>query len=314
MKYRIIKYISILIITGSLLLPIKVKAKKTGIGDECPQLMRGVRPLGMGNAFITMPGTDSIAPFYNPAAINDYTEKRQYAIGAPMAEFDPGFFPIIEDLLNLRDELHGSDTSSQKIHFFRNFTERNVGKYNHFATSMSLFQVMHKKYFAAVVADNRDVISLRDEAFPNFEFKTGTSAGVVGGSAMGFFDDSLQIGGNLKILYRMGIEDQITTGDILVYSIKELIGFGAWKKGFGVGIDGGFKYRLPLLKKSLKPTIAITIQDIGDTWFTNDAPKLPMSISVGAGIFPKIGNVDLAMLMDLRELNQQMHFLSKFHL
>ena len=50
-------------------------APTVSIGHTYPSLMRGVRPIGMGNAFVAMPGTDENAMFYNPAAINDYEKK-----------------------------------------------------------------------------------------------------------------------------------------------------------------------------------------------------------------------------------------------
>ena len=55
------------------------------------------------------------------------------------------------------------------------------------------------------------------------------------------------------------------------------------------------------------------MQDIADTRFTGGVEKLPMSVTVGAGIFPVIGDYDFAILVDFRELNQQTHFLRKFH-
>jgi len=164
-----------------------------------------------------------------------------------------------------------------------------------------------------VVADNRTVISLRNQAFPNFDFKTLTSTGIVAGSAYGFFEESLQVGANVKFLYRMSKEDEITEGDILVYSIKQLIGFGSWEKGFGAGVDVGAKYKLPFAQESLKPAFGVTLQDIGNTRFTGGAAEMPMSFSVGGGIFPKLGDVELAILSDFRELDKKIDFMGKFH-
>jgi hypothetical protein len=287
--------------------------KETGIGNDFPVIMRGVRPLGMGNAFTAMPGTDTNAQFYNPAAINDFESKRHYEISAPMADFTPRFFNLVTGLLDLRHQLHSAKSAREKIRYFEDFTTRNTGDYEQFTTGMSLFHVRHKHYAAGFIVDGRAVISLRNQAFPNFEFKSHVTGGIVGGTAWGFFDDTLQIGGNIKVLYRAGIEDQITTGDILIYSIKQLIGWRSWKKGFGAGADFGAKYKLPLWREKLRPTIALTVQDIADTRFTGDVEKLPMSVTVGAGIFPVIGGNELAILMDFRELNHQTHFLRKFH-
>lgn len=287
--------------------------KSTGISDEFPSIMRAVRPLGMGNAFLAMPGTDAIAQFYNPAAINDFEKERRYSVVAPVADFTPTFFGITSDLLDLRHELKSAQSASEKIRYFDSFTQRNTGAYDSFTTGMALFHVRHKRYAVGLVVDGRAVISLRNQAFPNFDFKTYNTAGVVGGSAIGLFDDTLQIGANLKLLYRMGIEDQITTSDILVYSIKQLIGVGAWNKGFGVGADVGIKYRLPFMKDSLAPTIAVAVQDIAGTRFTGSVHQMPMSVSVGVGVFPRIGSGRFALLVDFREINRDINLLTKFH-
>jgi hypothetical protein len=292
---------------------LQAQAKETNISDEYPSVYRGVRPLGMGNAFIAMDGTDSNAQFYNPASINDYDEKIVYAVGAPMAELDMGVIPMIGDLLDLKKNLQGADTSKQKIDYFKDFTKKDTGRYNHLATSMLLFQARKKNFAASMVLDDHSVISLRDKAFPNFEFKTTTTAGPVVGGALGLMDDDLKIGANVKLLFRMGIAKQITIGDILVHSLSELIGFGAWQKGFGAGVDLGMKYKLPVAKETLRPTIGITIQDLGNTYFTDDVSIMPMSISVGAGIFPKLGKVDFAIVADIREINQAINMLTKFH-
>lgn len=296
-----------------MLVSFSAHAKITGIGQNYPSTIRSPRALGMGNAFTAMPGSDSTAQYYNPAAINDFDDERRYSVGFPSVDFHPGFVNIVSDLLDLRDDLHSSKSSSEKIDVFRNFTQSHIGEFDEFSTSMPLFQVMNKYYSVGLVVDDQTTISLRDQSFTNFEFKTGTSIGVVGGSAYSFFDDSLQVGGNLKLLYRMGIENQITTADILIFPIKSLIGFGAWHKGIGAGVDLGTKYKLPILEDTLKPTISATIQDVGNTRFTGGAPELPMSISAGAGVFPSIGDVDFAVLADFREINQQMETISKFH-
>lgn len=315
MKRALLPFIVVLIAACAFASPASASdaRKATSIGDEYPVTMRGVRPLGMGNAFLAMPGTDFIAPFYNPAAINDYPSERGYTVGAPMADFTPDFFNLISQLLDLKDQLHSAASSRDKIQYFDSFTTRNTGRYEGFTSSMPLFQVRHKRYTAAVIADTRAVISLRDQAFPNFEFKTHSAMGFAGGSAYGFFDDSLQIGGNLKVLYRMGIEDKITTNDILTSGIKQLIGFPAWKKGFGVGADAGLKYRLPLWREEAAPTIAVAVQDIANTRFTGSVSQLPMSVSAGFGFFPKFGGNPFSFLVDFRELNHRMDFLTKFH-
>ena len=286
----------------------------TGIGDVYPSIMRGVRPLGMGNAFITMPGTDSIAPYYTPAAINDYEEERVYSVGIPVIDMSPTVIPTYLDLWTLKGAIKSSMPTDQKIDLFRTYTNKYVGDFNTFYTYMPMFQVRSKYYALGLVGDLRTILSFRNVVFPNFDYKAEASAGVEGGSAYAFFDETLQIGGNLKLLFRAGREDEITTADIVVNTLDSLIGWQSWKKGFGAGVDLGMKYKAPFWRDSLRPTIGATVQDVGDTRFTGGAPRLPMSVSAGIGVFPHVGENEIGLLADIREMNHTMDFLNRVHL
>lgn len=288
-------------------------ANDTSIGDEYPGIFRGVRPLGMGNAFSAMPGTDFNAPFYNPAAINDYEEKNHYSILNQMIDFDIGVFSMLSSVFKLNSDLKKETTDSGKIRVFDSFTQAHAGEFHDVSTSMPLFQIRHRYYAASVVLNSRTVVSLRNRSFPNFEIKSTSRAGAVGGGAYGFFDDTLQVGGNLKLLYGVGVEDQITSRDIVSESLGNMIGWSRWKKGFGAGVDIGTKYALPFAREILRPTLSLVIQDVANTRFTGGAQKIPMSVTAGAGIFPEVGGVKIAVLTDFREINQRIDILKKFH-
>lgn len=304
---------SILIIAFAMAWPMPVHAKDTGIGDEYPGIMRGVRPLGMGNAFAAMPGTDFNAQFYNPAAINDFEKKRHYLFINPQADFDTGIFSMIKDVLDLKDDLNAAADDSAKIDVFDTFTQAHAGQFNQVSSNMPLFHIRHKYYAAGLVFNTRSIISLRNQAFPNFEVKSTNHAGAVGGGAYAFFDDTLQVGGNLKVLYGVGIEDQITSSDITNRSIGAILGWNNWRKGVGVGVDLGSKYKLPFAQDLLQPTLAVVIQDVAHTRFTGGVNEIPMSLTAGAGIFPKIKDIQLAILADFREISQRIGILKKLH-
>ncbi|OGQ22668.1 MAG: hypothetical protein A3I05_03850 [Deltaproteobacteria bacterium RIFCSPLOWO2_02_FULL_44_10] len=289
-----------------------VFAEDTGIGTEFPTVMRGTRPLGMGNAFLAMPGTDYNAQFYNPAAINDYEKKHHMLFVNPQAEFNTGFYSMIQDIFDLNKDLKDK-TDSQKIDTFDAFTQSHAGQFHHFGVGLPLFHIRHKYYSAGLIMDSRGSFSLRNRAFPNFETRTDNVVGIVGGSAASFFDDTLQVGANLKVLYKVGIEEQITQSDILTENLGTTFKYANWEKGFGVGIDFGSKYVLPIWQESLRPTVAVTIQDVADTRFTGRAPNSPMSVSAGAGVFPKVGKFEFAVLADVRETNRKQTFLKKLH-
>jgi len=285
----------------------------TSIGEEFPVMFRGVRPLGMGNAFTAMPGTDLNAQFYNPAAINDYKDERHYNILNPEADFDIGVIPMIKDVFDLNDDMKAAATTSDKLNVFDAFTQSHAGEFNEIASYMPLFQIRNKYYAATLLFSSHTIVSLRNRAFPNFEIRSRNFGGGVGGGAYAFFDDTLQVGGNLKVLYQVGIEQTVSSGDIVNQSLGDIIGWSQWKKGIGIGADLGAKYKLPFAQELLQPTLSLVIQDVVQTYFFGGAAKIPMSLTMGAGIFPKLGPVQLSIVTDFREINQREDILNKFH-
>lgn len=313
-------------ITVLTLISLTALAGETNIGNEYPSLARGTRPLGMGNAFLTMKGTDDNAIFYNPAAINDFDNEIHYSfLVNPTIEMSQSIYSLIKDTFNLNDDLNDATTDAQLTQIFKDYVNKRIGEFHSININYPVAALRHHYFYVATLVDSRTTFSLRNRVLPNFEFKTRNDGGIIVGGAYGFLFDDLQVGIALKFLYRIGMEEIVTVNKILVDNLSSLIGFDSWKRGFGVGIDLGVKYRLPVedidTLDSLNPTIAITYQDIGNTRFTGGAPSTPQSISAGLGIhpvlgdlLPALGNIEASLVVDFREINQEKDILNKFHL
>ena len=286
-------------------------AENTSIGSEYPSLLGGVRPLGMGNAFLTMPGTDSNAQYYNPAAINDFEQKLHMTFVNPTLDVTTKSFGIIQDIQDLNDDIKAVNTDNEKRNVFDQFVSDHDNELHHIGLAVPLVQVRHKYFSVGLVTDSRQSIAFRNT--PALDFRSVNVAGISGGSAYGFFDDTLQVGGNLKVLYKASIEQNITSNDVVNDNIGEILGWSNWGKGYGVGVDVGAKYQLPFLKDILHPTVAVTIQDVANTRFSGGAEDTKMSSSAGMGIFPTLGKFQLAVLADFREIEQRINILKKTH-
>src|SRR5687767_10222402 len=71
-----------------------------------PRLQQGIRPLGMGGAFVAVDGSDENALFYNPAAINDLPEDVHMQFVLPSVEFSYKAIPFIaSDIPDLADRI-----------------------------------------------------------------------------------------------------------------------------------------------------------------------------------------------------------------
>jgi hypothetical protein len=161
----------------------------------------------------------------------------------------------------------------------------------------------------------------------------GSSAtvGAILGTGWGFLEDSLQVGLTVKPLYRMAavvnkvqtihdvVKGKNTTADAdgTTPSVANEL-FGKDKldnRAYAVGIDLGVKYRIPFLE-NLKPTVALTYQDIGNTRFLGDQDlpaDIPQSLSAGIAIQPDWGIFRNTVAFDFRNINKQEELLNKIH-
>ncbi len=303
--------------------PLTAFAEPTTIGSEFPTLGRGVRPLGMGNAFLTMKGTDANVLFYNPASISDFGNEIEWTTGfiPPQLDLNVKAIQLIKDVVNFKKDLNKQNTDSARIDTFNNFVNSHAGNFYGLDVTMPMIGA-HNRYFAAsLITDSRFDISFRNRAFPNFEIRSRNLAGVALGTALPLFDDTLSIGVSAKVLYGVENEQIITSGDILNNNFDEFK-WGNWKRGLAIGADVGAKYQIPDFGQdwidTLQPTVAVSYQNIGQTRFyfmkKNGGPtNLPQDVSAGFGIHPIIGFVETSFMFDFRELNMNEDFWLKLN-
>lgn len=298
-------------------------ANDTNIPNLYPSLGRSMRALGMGNAFLTMKGSDESAMFYNPAAIHDYSNEVMINTGIipPSFAFNYGTINLIRDTFNFKDNLNQQTTDSGKIDSFNTFINKHIGEFHDLEVNAPLFG-MYNRYFAvSIINDDRFGISFRNRAFPNFEIRATGLAGVQAGSAIGLFNDSLELGAAVKVLYGVERARVISTNDILINNFDDFK-WSNWSRGLGVGGDVGAKYLVPDFGSdfldSLKLTLAASYQNIGKTKFRwmkkNGGPDpLPQSVSAGIGVHPLLGPVETSIMVDIREINIKQDFLMRLN-
>ena len=272
----------------------------------------------MGNAFIAMPGMDENAPFYNPAAINDYKKELNFRLISPVLDFSTSVISLTKDVIDMSKDINGlsdSDTSG-KVERFRTFVNKHVGEFNAIDVRLPLIQVMHKWFALSVLADSRNTFSLRNRSFVNVEIQSRSDVGVVLGGAWSFFEDQMQVGLNVKPLYRGSIDRTITTDDIINNpNFSDIVSI---KRGLGVGFDLGLKGKIPTFEMAwldyIKPTVALTWQDIGNTRFQGGAPSTRQSISTGFALHHDFNGWEVHVANDFRQMNQDIGFLQMWNI
>ena len=324
-EFRFNRAVILLALVAAFLVPAITSAENTNIANTYPLLGRGVRPLGMGNAFLTMKGTDENALFYNPAAIRDFTGEVKFTTGllpAPPFEINYSVIQLTKDIFDFQDDLDASNTSSGDIDLFRDFVDKHIGSFYSMELRTPIIGAYNRYFAVSLINDDRFGVSFRNRAFPNFEIKSVNVAGIAVGSAYGFFEERLEVGAAAKILYGVSNEQIITTTDILSGSLGDDFKWKNWKRGLGVGFDLGVKYEIHDFGQDwidlLKPTVAVVYQNVGNTRFSfmkkNGGPDaLPQSVGAGIGIHPTLGTIETSLCVDFRELNIKEDFLLKLN-
>ena len=309
----------------SLILPaVAWSQATTTVPPAHPSLFKGTRPLGMGNAFLAMPGSDENAPFYNPAAINDY-EKFHMRLVSPTVDFTTASIALVKDVLDLVDDIDAESDTSSQINTFQEFVNAHTGEFHAIDVRLPILMAMSKWFAAGILADSRTTISFRNRAFSNFELLSRSDVGGFVGTAYNFKDligieQNVQAGVNVKVLHRVSVDQVLTTDDII--ATTDFADALPIERATGVGVDLGLKGEIPTFElqalEILKPTAAFTWQDIGNTKFTAPVPDTEQSISLGLGVHPSfhaMGDREWKnhFEVDLLEINQPLSFSKKFY-
>lgn len=284
-----------------------------------PRAMQGMRPLGMGGAFIAVDGSDENALFYNPAAINDYEKKFHFQFLLPTVDFSYKAIPYFSsDLLDLADDIDDAATDAAKVNVFDAFAAANTGRYEEFGVRGPVAMMMHKYITAAIFYENRSVMALLNPASSTIDLEALSQVGVQVGSAYGFWDGKVQLGLAMKFIERHLVSETITQRDVVANDdFGDSIDFERF--GFGIGVDIGTQAKIPFQNKVweyLDPTLAVTIQDVGDTRFFagDDVGRTEESLTLGFAVHPDYWKLKSQFAFDVRDLEHATDFITKLHL
>lgn len=233
-------------------------------GFELPEFYRGVRAMGMGNAF-TAVADDADSVFYNPAgmALNKRFEFRPIN-----PKFDLSADPI--DMVRKPGELGGKLDGATISKLF--------GK--HFYGSGTVFPALHFPYVTiGYFYQAQGHLIMRNLAFPKVEATYLRDYGLVGGVAYetrGFSRRHYaRYGVAVKWLTRQGFQKTIPVTDLVTADRTYFSRFGN-NKGDGVGLTLGIQYDIPI-NRSNDLILGSAWQDVGDTEFGKrlDADRPP---------------------------------------
>lgn len=236
--------------------------------EELPTLYRGIRPLGMGGAFITL-SDDENAMFYNPAGLNDVSGFGGVALLNPLVEFSQNSKSLYKDLKDLN-----TDSEAEVA----DFLSKMVGEHQHLRAAVLPNLYMHN-FAVGILGQGTLDMEIRNRANPAAFTDIKFDAGLLVSGALGFFDQQLQIGATGKYVKRDGINHVYTAPEIAANDFDPL---DQRHKKSDFAFDLGTKVNF---KTPLKPSLALVVANITDLDF-KDLGVIPQQVNFGAAINP----------------------------
>src|SRR4030067_3310981 len=171
--------------------------------EEFPSLYRGIRPLGMGNAFITV-ADDENPLFYNPAGLNDVQGLGGVEILNPLIEFSQVGLDAYNDFKDI-----DSDNVTEVTDLLGDY----IGERFSLRTSFFPSIIFHNFGIGALgqVSFSGEV---RNRVNPQVIVDGKADVGGVAGIAYGFLEKKVQVGVALKFIQRQRFQKTYYATDI----------------------------------------------------------------------------------------------------
>lgn len=255
--------------------------------EEFPNLYRGIRPLGMGGAFITL-SDDENAMFHNPAGLNDVSGFGGVELLNPTVEFSENSKSLYQDL---------SDLETDDAGVVAEFLSGLVGEHQHMRMSVLPNFYMHNFAIGALGQATLDM-EIRNRANPVAVTDIKLDTGLLASVAWGFFDQQLQIGATGKYIKRDGV-NQIYTADKLAATDFDPLDQREKKSDFALDIGTKVNFKNPL-----KPSVALVVQNITDLDF-KELGVIPQQVNIGASINPDFWILKTTFAIEIDDLTKQ---------
>lgn len=256
---------------------------------ELPTLHRGIRPLGMGGAFITL-SDDENAMFSNPAGLNDVEGFGGAEIINPMVEVSESSLDLYKDLADI-----DQDNTSEVTDLLNRF----IGEHQHLRTSLFPNVVFHNFGIGVLGQASLDA-EIRNRANPVVNIDAKVDIGLLVSGAYAFYDKALQVGVTGKYIQRRGIVKPFTAVDIASDNFDPLADVDESKND--IAFDLGAKVNLDM--PVIKPTFAIVLQNITDLDF-DQLGILPQQLNVGVSINPDLWILHTTFALEVDDITKE---------
>jgi hypothetical protein len=281
----------------------------------------GLRPLGMGNAYVGV-ADDYNAVFYNPGGLARLPNWDLEIIN-PTFTTNTATIQLIKKISQqTKDSSAQDEGSSKQIEIFTN----ELGK-NHFGAIPLSPHFVGPGYGMALGID--DFISLVPHGDVSMDVEVGSQALIPVGFGMNFFDKRLSLGATAKLVGRIAIDERmdIDTLSLFLNSSEKNSDQGSTtsainalvESGWGLGCDMGLLFTP---EEAHQATLGISVADVGDTsyqhpssmQFKQNPPARQAAVNTGVSFRPiNRDNFYLLLAMDAQMVNQAVDYSHKLN-
>ena len=284
-------------------------------GKEFRWTHYGLRPLAMGNAFVSV-ANDYNALFYNPAGLARLEGFNGELLNVQVTIAD-NTVSAAQDVSSLAS---GDLTDSTKV---LKLLEENTGKTQHIALSTTPHFVM-PRFGLAIGTSLQGTLAFHREISPYVNIGMEVIAPVA--VAANFLEKRLSVGIGAKLVLDSGVDREFSINDIEAFQKDDTDKDGAElsdyvRGGIGGGIDLGLLYTPTA---TMKPTIGLSVIDLGGTSFKKfdlgeKALGVPKSrqptLNTGLSLQPwQANNMYVMTSIEAHGINRPEHYSKKFNL
>jgi hypothetical protein len=206
---------------------------------QYPSLYRGVRPLGMGDAFIAL-ADDENALFYNPAGLSRLS-MTQIAVFNPLIEASKESIDLVQDAKDA-----DLDDTGEVADLLRKY----VGEHQHFRVGIFPhvgFNVANMGVMIGGLGQGTIDADIRNPVWPEAHVDIITDYGILGGVGLKLPLTGLHAGAALKFIQRESLNEVYTATDIAADDFEDRLEDELYS-GSGLSADIGIIYRLPFVR------------------------------------------------------------------
>jgi hypothetical protein len=260
-------------------------------GDEFPYIYKGVRPMGMGGAFVAV-SDDANALFYNPAGLARI-DHVSVSLLPLEAESGKNSLDIYQDV---------SDTDFDDPQETADFLRQYIGDRAHLG--VNLFPNFSMPRFAFCLFGTARVdLEVDNRQYPTVYTNAVSDVGAGLGYAHPLLDNSLSLGASLKFDHRESLAKDYSYVDLASEDLSDLIKDDR-QKGNGVLVDIGAIYSFKELGFD-NVRVGMCANNLGNSSL-GDAEDLDSHVDLGVSVEENLWITKTTFAFDYVDLFSQM--------